>query len=65
MARVGRLTRKGAKRRESMLKKRDKLVYDPLYRMKPKIDQPLAPRHERAKLWNAVVRILSLGLIRR
>ncbi|HXG18042.1 MAG TPA: hypothetical protein VNN62_03065 [Methylomirabilota bacterium] len=48
-----------------MSKKREKLIYDPLYRMKPTAGQSQASRRARATVWTTVVWILSFGLIRR
>ena len=48
-----------------MSKKREKLIYDPLYRMKPTTGQSQASRRARTAVWTTVVRLLSFGLIRR
>jgi hypothetical protein len=44
-----------------MARKKERLIYDPLYRLKPAEGQEQTSRKDRARVWTAVVRILSLG----
>jgi hypothetical protein len=44
-----------------MTRKKLRLVYDPLYRLKPAEEQARASRKGKLRVWTAVVRILSFG----
>ncbi len=44
-----------------MVRKKVKLVYDPLYRLKPDAVQAQTSRKGKTRVWTAVVRILSFG----
>jgi hypothetical protein len=44
-----------------MVRKKERLVYDPLYRLKPAGEQAQASMKGKARVWTAVVRILSFG----
>jgi hypothetical protein len=48
-------------RRKTMTRKKQRLVYDPLYRLKPVEEPARASRKEKTRMWTAVVRILSFG----
>jgi hypothetical protein len=44
-----------------MARKKERLVYDPLYRLKPAGVQVQTSRKGKTRVWTAVVRILSFG----
>ena len=44
-----------------MARKKARLVYDPLYRLKPATAQAQTSRKGKTKVWTVVVRILSFG----
>jgi hypothetical protein len=44
-----------------MARKKDRLVYDPLYRLKPAGVQAQTAEKGKMRVWTAVVRILSFG----
>jgi len=44
-----------------MTGKKTRLVYDPLYRLKPATARAQTSRKGKTKVWTAVVRILSFG----
>jgi len=48
-----------------MARKNQRLVYDPLYRLKPADEQARTARKRKIKVWIAVVRILSFGWARK
>lgn len=46
-----------------MNKKREKLVYEPLYRMNSAAKPTTPARREAPRLWAAMLRVVSFGLI--
>jgi hypothetical protein len=49
----------------NMTKKQDRLIYDPLYRLKPAVAPAQVLKKRKRGVWLAVVRILRVGSTRR